>query len=170
METEIYRRTEPLEFIPDQFQKQNRIQNEDLNEMKARMKQVKAIMSKKHWRRDYKAHLKFLTKKKKKQDSKSKNDLGNGNVNDQDKYTPTHLCERLYSTLFKEGKDSGFTGLKSLEKYVHQRGLVGCERCSKKMTRSRAHNCLDKMTLSDLQASWPRLYSKCFCIFGCSTG
>ena len=65
METEIYRRTEPLEFIPDQFQKQNRIQNEDLNEMKARMKQVKAIMSKKHWRRDYKAHLKFLTKKKK---------------------------------------------------------------------------------------------------------
>ena len=65
MEMEIYRRPEPLEFIPDQFQKQNRIQNEDLDEMKARMKQVKPIMSKKNWRRDYKAHLKFLTKKKK---------------------------------------------------------------------------------------------------------
>ena len=75
--------------------------------------------------------------------------------------------DKLYSTLFKEGKDSGFTGLKSLEKYVHQKGLAVRNLCSKKMTRLRPHNCLDKMTLSDLQTSWPRLHSKCFCIFGC---
>ena len=53
-------------MIPDQFEKQNRIQNEDMKEMKARMKQVKSIMRQKHWKRDYETHLKHLTKKKKK--------------------------------------------------------------------------------------------------------
>ena len=80
----------------------------------------------------------------------------------------THLVEKLYNTLFTERKASGFTGLTSLEKYVHTKGLVICKKCSKKMTRLRPHNCLNNMTLSDLQTSWPRLHSKCFCIFGCT--
>ena len=63
---ELFAKPEPLAMLPDQFEKQNRIQNEDMKEMKARMKQVKSIMRQKHWKRDYETHLKHLTKKNKK--------------------------------------------------------------------------------------------------------
>ena len=72
---EIFRKPEPLSIIPDQFEKQNRIKNEDIDEMKARMKQVEPIMTRKHWRRDYETHLKLLTMKKKNKTQRIKTNL-----------------------------------------------------------------------------------------------